>query len=79
MKRVSSESRLPGMTSNRRCQCGTLLTGDGEQCIDCRPTLSARAREIGDLKRLREEEVRNAQRQIESLDNLLRKLKRRIK
>ena len=79
MKRVRSESRLPGMASNRRCQCGTLLTGDGEQCIDCRPTLSAIAREVGNLKRLREEEVKNAQRQIESLDNLLRKINRRIK
>lgn len=41
---IPSESRRPGMTRQRRCECGEALgVNDGERCAACQPQLSDEA------------------------------------
>jgi hypothetical protein len=67
----------PGMASNRRCACGALLMDDREQCIDCRPALSAQAKAIGAQRRLELEALHRAEIAIEGVEALLTKLHRK--
>lgn len=78
MKRVRSESKEPGMQSQRRCSCGDLAT-DGEYCSSCHPRLSDRARLVGLERRRAQEEITRVEHQIENLEDLLRKIRRRTK
>lgn len=80
MKRVSSETRLPGMASARRCsECGLALAADsGERCEDCRPRLSAQAQAVGAQRRQENEEIERAERMIEGIDRMIRKMARQL-
>ena len=62
MKRVPSESKLPGMKATLNW--------------DVPDNLSPEARRIGEMRRLRDEEIKKAERQIESIDGLLRTVDR---
>jgi len=62
MKRVQSESKLPGMTATRSW--------------DAPDNLSDEARRVGKMRRLRDEEIKNAERQIESIEGLLKTVDR---
>jgi hypothetical protein len=71
MRRVPSEAREAGMISLRRCpDCGVALASDEMQCIDCRPYLRPEARLASEQKR----ELVQAEREIESLGNLLKRM-----
>ena len=61
-RRLNSESKLPGMTATREW-----VSPDN---------LSEEARRIGKLRRLRDEEIRNAERQIENIEGLIRTVDR---
>jgi predicted amidophosphoribosyltransferase len=81
MKRLLSETKIPGMQSNRCCSgCGALLQEwDDGRCSECRPRLSDEARAVGVARRREREEIEQAERQIVSLDHLIRRLYRRLK
>jgi hypothetical protein len=69
------------MHGSRHCpDCGELLPPDGhERCIWCRPILSSQAQAVGAEKRREREQIENADRQIEHLEALIRKINRRLK
>jgi hypothetical protein len=76
-RRLDSESRQPGMQGNRLCfNCGARLSPDGN-CA-CRPTLSDRARVVGEMRRQEREQIEQAERQIHHLEILIRRLDRRL-
>jgi hypothetical protein len=79
MQRIApSEARRPGMASTRHCGCGALLTAsDGEQCIECRPRLSAQARTVSVQRRQELHEIEQADWAVENLELLLRRLVRK--
>jgi uncharacterized Zn finger protein (UPF0148 family) len=69
------------MQSGRHCaDCGTPLPPDGhELCIECRPTLSRKARAAGEVQRHQRQEIEKAERQIENVEILIKKMRRRLK
>jgi hypothetical protein len=79
-RRLNSEGKQPGMQANRHCaDCGALLPPDGhERCIECRPALSHQARAVGAVRRQEREQIEKAERQITSLQSLIRKMYRRL-
>jgi hypothetical protein len=84
MRRVASESRLPGQAALRRCQdCDELLPArdDGDRCERCseRPVLSETARSVGAIRQRERAIIADIERQIENIDSLLRRINRRIK
>lgn len=81
MRRVQSESKLPGMVSHRRCgKCGApLLISDSEHCIHCMPRLSNKARAVGEARRLAREELERVNREIENVKGLMTQICRRLK
>jgi hypothetical protein len=68
------------MQASRHCpECGALLEPDGhERCIACRPALSVEVRAVGEARRHHREEIEKAERQIESLENMIKKMNRRV-
>lgn len=80
MRRVQSESRQPGMHGGRHClECGeTLEVHEFERCTTCRPGLSERARAAGEVRKRELQEIAEAERQIENLQGLIKKLHRRV-
>lgn len=81
MRRLPSETRQPGMSSTRRCHgCGEqLLPDDGALCHGCRPTLSDAAKVMGAERRRERDEMRNADRTLNNLVHLVRKLRRTVR
>ena len=81
MRRLQSESKLPGMQATRHCPgCGARMPADGNvRCIHCLPALSREAREVGEARRHEREEIAKAERQIENLTILIKRMKRRLK
>jgi hypothetical protein len=57
-----------------------LLELDGaDRCIACRPQLSQQARDVGEARRREREEIARADRQLENLEILIRRINRRAK
>jgi hypothetical protein len=81
MKRIQSEAREPGMQPARHCpDCGDLLPPDGhERCITCGPVLSQLARDVGAERRREREEIEATERQINSLEIMIRRTNRRLR
>jgi hypothetical protein len=81
MKRIASESRQSGMRGSHHCfVCGMLLESDGiDRCLECRPVLSRQARDVGEARRREREEIAHADRQLENLEILIRRINRRAK
>ena len=81
MRRISSEGREPGMQGGRHCpDCGDLLPPDGaERCVTCRPVLSQRAQDIGAERRREREVIEETERQINSLETMIRRTNRRLR
>lgn len=73
-------SIMQGMICNRRCEsCGELLTvDDGALCAECRPRLSARARQANEIKRRWREDLELLERETEHLETVIRKVERRL-
>jgi len=65
MRRVESESRQPGMRATRQWRGP--------------PALSKEARAIGEVRRREREEMERADRQIENLEALIKKLTRKTR
>lgn len=77
---LRSESKLPGMHSNRHClKCAELLAiDDGELCSECRPHLSEAARAASELRRAELEAIAKLESAIDNLDMLVRKVNRKL-
>jgi hypothetical protein len=69
------------MQRSRHCPgCGELLPADGNmRCIHCLPALSRQARLVGEARRREMEEIAKAERQVENLEILIRRINRRLK
>lgn len=80
MRRLDSESRLPGMRSQRRCiECNEPLEFfEFDRCSFCLPALSEHARAVGAARRHEREQVERAKRNIKNVEGLMRKLMRRL-
>jgi len=81
VRRLESESKLPGMQCTRRCSnCGAPLPIDGnERCDDCQPILSDEARAVGEARRREREQIEEVERQFENVSRLINKIYRSLK
>ena len=72
--RLQSESRNPGMASERHCfVCRELLgADDGDRCFDCTPHLSRMARVVGKLRRRQERKLRQLEATIRGVERAVR-------
>ena len=66
------------MKGGRHCiDCGEPLeVHEFERCTMCAPTLSARAKAIGEMRRSERLELEQAERSIQNVEGLIRKLQR---
>jgi UDP-N-acetylmuramoylalanine-D-glutamate ligase len=69
------------MVALRRCQCGALLApSDIDQCQICieSPSLSGRARAVGEMRRREVAIITEIERQIKNVEGLMRRINVKI-
>jgi hypothetical protein len=79
---LRSESRRPGMGSQRRClECRTPLDDDetADRCSNCQPRLSAAAREIGAHRAEMRTELAAQEREADQIKHLIRRMERALR